>query len=213
VKASPASSSRPSPTASGASTPDPSANPFHQLGVKSSNTGAQSQFKININPADSNRRARGPGSDDVKAPPPKKASTPTEETIEEWENKTLSNIFRITLEEDRRTDAQGHKLIHLPDLRRELAEGNEPVRLNAGNLDQALVEACSKWPHNTPVLDFLLPCWKRTMKALRGLRGYSDGRDGVLKEAKRLCMSNCIFAVTLPDLFGCVSMPQSDGYF
>jgi ubiquitin conjugation factor E4 B len=102
-------------------------------------------------------------------------------------------------------DASGHKLIYLPNLRRELEEENAPIRLSTDRLDSALLEACSSIPHNRSVLDYLLPCWKRIVKSQKGLRGYTNGRDAILKEAKRLCMSNCIFAVEVPELFGSVT--------
>lgn len=92
----------------------------------------------------------------------------------------------------------------LPDLRKELEESNEPLRLTVANLEQAIVEAASQVHGNKQLLDYLLPCWKRVVKANRALRGYASAKDMVVKEAKRLCMSYCIFAVTLPDIFGYV---------
>lgn len=90
----------------------------------------------------------------------------------------------------------------LSDLREELEGGNGPIRLSVANLDTAISEAGSKIPSKQPVLDYLLPCWKRVVRALRGLKGYANSKDGILKEARRLCMSYCIFATTVPELFG-----------
>jgi ubiquitin conjugation factor E4 B len=98
-------------------------------------------------------------------------------------------------------DSSGHKLIYLENLRRELEEENAPIRLSTDRLDSALLEACSSIPHNRSILDYLLPCWKRILKAQKGLRGHANSRDTILKEAKRLCMSNSIFAVEVPELF------------
>jgi ubiquitin conjugation factor E4 B len=95
--------------------------------------------------------------------------------------------------------------MYLPGLNEELLESREPVRLSVGTLDSAILEAASKVPHNKPVLDYLLPAWKRTTRALKGLRGHGKGKDVILKEIRRLCMSNCIFAVTMPELFGSVA--------
>jgi ubiquitin conjugation factor E4 B len=78
--------------------------------------------------------------------------------------------------------------------------------LTKERLDSAILEAASSIPHNRSVLDYLLPCWKRVTKALKGLRGYANAKDAILKEAKRLCMSNCIFAAEVPELFGLVTL-------
>jgi ubiquitin conjugation factor E4 B len=140
----------------------------------------------------------------TRAPAPKAPKQSVDEDIDTYENRILGQIFRITLDPDQRVDASHHKLIYLPNLRQELEDENAPIRLSKDRLDSAILEACSSIPHNKPVLDYLLPCWKRIMKALKGLRGHADGKDAVLKEAKRLCMSNCIFAVEVPELFGSV---------
>jgi ubiquitin conjugation factor E4 B len=57
-------------------------------------------------------------------------------------------------------------------------------------------------PADKPILDYLLPCWKRIIRLVRNPRGQTVARDAILKEAKRLCMSHVIFAVTMPELFG-----------
>jgi ubiquitin conjugation factor E4 B len=135
--------------------------------------------------------------------PPRKTSTPVgNEDIDAWENRTLGQIFRITLDPNQKVDASNHRLVFLPNLRQELEEENAPIRLSQEKLSDAITEAASIVPHNKPVLDYLLPCWKRVMKAMKNLRGYANAKDGILKEAKRLCMSNCVFAITLPELFG-----------
>jgi ubiquitin conjugation factor E4 B len=160
---------------------------------------------IKILPADSHTKRAREDSDSITAgPPPRKSTaTPKEETLEAFESRILSNIFRITLDEGGH-DLSGYKLLFLPNLKQELEEAGEPLRLSVGSLDSAILEAASKVPHNKPVLDYLLPCWKRTTRALKGTRGHAAGRDAVLKEARRLCMSNIIFAVTMPELFGLV---------
>jgi ubiquitin conjugation factor E4 B len=135
--------------------------------------------------------------------PPRKTATPAgNEDIDTWENRILGQIFRFTLDPNQKIDASNHKLIYLPNLRKELEDEDAPIRLSQDKLSDAIAEAASTVPHNKPVLDYLLPCWKRVIKALKGLRGYKTAKDGILKEAKRLCMSNCIFAITLPELFG-----------
>lgn len=124
------------------------------------------------------------------------------ETIPEWENRTLGQIFRVTLNPEERTDSNNHKLIFLGNHRQELADENVPVLLTRDRLDGIILEAASYLPHDRSILDYLLPCWKRVIKALKSLKGYAGEKDVVLKEAKRLCMSYIIFAVEVPDLFG-----------
>ena len=87
--------------------------------------------------------------------------------------------------------------------RAELEEQGSRLRLNRSVLDQAILEAASNQKDMTP-LAYLLGCWKRVMKAFRGLRGPSrdDPKYAILQETKRLCMSYCIFAATLPEMFG-----------
>jgi ubiquitin conjugation factor E4 B len=178
-------------------------NPFMKLGVQPAN--GSGGPPIRIAPADSHAKRAREDSDPVTAsPPPRKSTaTPKEETLDAFESRILGNIFRITLEEGA-LDHSGHKLIFLPNLKQELEESGEPVRLSVGTLDSAILEAASKIPHNKSVLDYLLPCWKRTTRALKGIRGHASGRDTVLKEARRLCMSNIVFAITMPELYGLV---------
>jgi ubiquitin conjugation factor E4 B len=182
-----------------------SENPLMKLGAQPANgSGGPS---IRISPTDSHAKRAREDSDSVTAsPPPRKSTaTPKEETPDAFENRVLSNIFRITLEEGVQ-DHSGHKLVFLPNLKQELGEAGEPVRLSLGTLDPAIVEAASKVPHDKSVLDYLLPCWKRTTRAPKGIRGHGSGRDAIIKEARRLCMSNIIFAVTMPELYGSVML-------
>jgi ubiquitin conjugation factor E4 B len=137
------------------------------------------------------------------SPAPKKHAAPSsEEPIDIYENRILSHIFRITLDPDQKVDASNHKLIFLPKLRQELIDDDEPIMLTKERLDSALLEAGSTIPNSKPILDYLLPSWKRILRALKGLRGYANAKEVILKEAKRLCMSYCIFALEMPDLYG-----------
>jgi ubiquitin conjugation factor E4 B len=145
------------------------------------------------------------------ASPARKPALPAqEESLEDFANRTLSQLFRITLDEGRQTDHSGHKLIYLPDLRQELEGEGLPPKLSAANLDTALMEACSKIQHTRRVLDYLLPCWKRITRSLRSHKSHGAEKDEVLKEAKRLCMSSCIFAITVPELYGREDAPVKD---
>ena len=90
-------------------------------------------------------------------------------------------------------------------VRKDLEEEGQPIRLSVTLLDQTLLEAASNLPRGTP-LDYLLGCWKRVSKQLRSMRGGKGdvAKQAIIKEARRLCMSYCIFAVTMPDMFGFV---------
>ena len=96
----------------------------------------------------------------------------------------------------------GRHLEFVGGVKSELEEQNAPLLLNNGLLDQAILEAASAQTKRTPI-EYLLGCWKRVISALRLAKTKSSGpRTDVLKEAKRLCMSWCIFAFTMPDMFG-----------
>lgn len=92
----------------------------------------------------------------------------------------------------------------LKGTRNELEEQNEPLRLTTGLLDQALLEAASNQKPGILPLDYLLSCWKRVSRHYKALRKGSeqDAKFSVIKETRRLCMSYCIFAITMPDMFG-----------
>lgn len=121
-------------------------------------------------------------------------------SLEESEDKILRGIFRLSLHPENRQDSHGHPLHYIGGVREELEEQGESIRLKTANLDQALLEAASNLERESP-LDYLLCCWKRVSRQLRGLKP-EDTRYEVTKEARRLCMSYCIFAVSMPDIFG-----------
>ena len=125
------------------------------------------------------------------------------EALDAWEDRTLSGIFRLTLDEKRQQDHHGHSLYFLGGVRDDLQENNEPVRLTTGVLDQAILEAASNLDRTTP-LDYLLACWKRITRLLKSYKPIQAGdpKQSILKEARRLCMSYCIFAITMLDMFG-----------
>lgn len=134
--------------------------------------------------------------------PPARRHAP--ETFEDWADKTISQIFRFTLDEDRKTDVHGRPLTFLPGVRDELREQdpNGPLRLSSDVIEQGILEAASAFPHDKPLMDYMLPCWKRVIQFRKSLRAGTPEKEGLLAEAKRMCMSYCLFAVTLPDLFG-----------
>lgn len=134
--------------------------------------------------------------------PPAKRHSP--ETFEDWTDKTISQIFRFTVDEDRKNDIHGRPLTFLPGVRDELREQNPtgPLRLSTDVIEQGILESASAFPHDKPLMDYMLPCWKRVIQARKSLRAATPEKESLLAEAKRMCMSYCLFAVTLPDLFG-----------
>ncbi|KAJ5812184.1 hypothetical protein N7474_008485 [Penicillium riverlandense] len=159
--------------------------------------------RIKITPASPSastpNRPRSTGPSASKTPPPPKP----EESIEAFEDRTLSAVFKLTLREDRQRDIHGNGLIYLPGLQAELQDEGQELRIQTAVLDQALLEAASKAEKQRP-LDYLLPCWKRIARLHKGFRRARDDdpKFRVLVEARRLCMSYCIFAITMPEMFG-----------
>ncbi|KAL9045404.1 MAG: hypothetical protein Q9214_001541 [Letrouitia sp. 1 TL-2023] len=127
----------------------------------------------------------------------------TGETLEEWENRVLSGIFRMSVDPSVKIDAHGHTLYFVKGVREELQEQGGPIKLSTNVLEQAIVEVGSDSGKTKP-LDYLLGCWKRVSRQLRSYRGQKidEAKVDIVKEARRLCMSYCIFAVTIPDMFG-----------
>lgn len=125
------------------------------------------------------------------------------ESMAEWENKILGGIFALTFDPNLRQDSHGHPLHYIPGVKSDLEEQGEAVRLSTAVLDQAIVEVASTLG-KTPPLDYLLGCWKRVSRQLRVFKGPTaeNPKYHVIKEARRLCMSYCIFAVAMPDMFG-----------
>ena len=161
-----------------------SSNPFSQLGMKQEKP-ATPQITVHSG----------------KSTLQKSSSSRPVESIEAWEDRTLSNVFRISLKTEASHDAHGHPLRFVPDVRSELEEQGAAIQLSINLLEQALLEAAQQ---TVQPLDYLLSCWKRVSKLFRGMRTGStdDPKYNIAKEARRLCMSYCIFAVTIPDMFG-----------
>ncbi|KAI0136961.1 ubiquitin elongating factor core-domain-containing protein [Xylariales sp. AK1849] len=146
------------------------------------------------------------------APPAKKIHSNTkEETIEDWSDRILGEIFRITLDQSRTQSVDGRVAkTYLPNTSEEAQQSGQPLTLSVQNIDSAILEATSKQPSSKPLLNYLLPCYKRTVRAASSLRRPTAEKQAVLDEAKRLCMSNCIFALTMPEFFSRAPNPNHD---
>ncbi|UKZ89853.1 uncharacterized protein TrAFT101_004894 [Trichoderma asperellum] len=212
------SSSSPAPPQSGSPAPEaetetkktkinitpaaqPTSNPFAQLGVRSSKPtdpeGSTGTFRV------ARKRSASQVDDVLSAPPPRKATPVQLESDEDYADRILSQIFRITVDPHRMTSNQGsHRLTFLPNLNQELNDSGESLKLSVNNLDQAIIEACSSWSPDKPLMHYLLPCWKRAVKAASSNKQTSGPKLDLHEESKRLCMSNCLFAVTMPVLYG-----------
>ncbi|KAL9115398.1 MAG: hypothetical protein Q9227_000719 [Pyrenula ochraceoflavens] len=120
--------------------------------------------------------------------------------IETWEDKTLKNAFRITIDPEQTRDVHGHPLRYLEGLRQEI----EGTKLAVKDLEQAIVEAASNLPPKTTPLDYLLGCWKRLSRLQRSFKkpNVDDRKWQIVQESRRLCLSWSIFAITTPELFG-----------
>ncbi|KAL6877836.1 ubiquitin elongating factor core domain-containing protein [Trichoderma longibrachiatum] len=189
----------------------PAPNPFEQLGVGSSRP-AEAASPTGTTFRIARKRSASQVDDVLSAPPPPRKPTPAQvESDEDYADRVLSQIFRITADPHRMTSNQGsHRLTFLPNLNQELVDSGEPLKLTVNNLDQAIIEACSSWPHDKPLMQYLLPCWKRAVKAAAGNKQTSGVRFELHEESKRLCMSNCLFAVTMPVLYGREPNPEHD---
>lgn len=207
----PSGASRPSPSASEAppprnSSPKPSEsqaetppaqpqtaqtpNPFAQLGVK---TDAPPKSRITIKP-----KPAQPSSSGASPQPTPKAQEPS---LEAWEDRTLANIFRITLDPTRTQDAHGHKVYFAADAKSDLEDEGKPLRFTTDMLDSAMLESATSQLHGK-ALEYLLSCWKRVSKQLKSIPNKTDPKYEIVKEARRLCFSYCMFAATMPEMFG-----------
>jgi ubiquitin conjugation factor E4 B len=137
-------------------------------------------------------RSTGPSSAQTNSP-----AKPSPQSIEDFEHQVLGVLFNITVKEG--VETNDHR-ISLPGLRSELQDEGKELRLHTGILDQAILEAASKAEKQRP-LDYLLPCWSRIQERMK--KPDPDTRRwDVYCEAKRLCLSYCIFAITMPEMFG-----------
>ena len=122
-----------------------------------------------------------------------------DEPLDMWTDKTLRMIFRLSLDPERTEDIHKHRLHLLLGIRQELQDEGKPIQLSTELLEQAIMEAGSDLGKMTP-LDYLMGCWKRLVRSGKAMKDKPD-RLEVLQEARRLCISWCIFAITTPEIF------------
>lgn len=125
------------------------------------------------------------------------------ETDDQFEDRILRNIFRLSLNPDQKTDTSGHRLHYLSGIRDELVEGGQEPRMTTDLLEQAIMEAGQGLGKLSPT-DWLFACWKRVSRAAKNVKDKTpeNKKWQVIQEAKRLCMSWCILSITEPGAFG-----------
>jgi ubiquitin conjugation factor E4 B len=154
--------------------------------------GEQPKPRINIKP-----KTATPSTS--SAPPPT-APKAQELSLEAWEDRTLSSIFRITLDEQRPSDVHGQKLYFASSAKSDLEDEGRPLRFATDMLDSVILESASSHLQGS-ALEYLLGCWKRVVKLFKSMN-KNDPKYEIVKEARRLCFSYAIFAATMPDMFG-----------
>jgi ubiquitin conjugation factor E4 B len=155
------------------------------------------QITVRPRPASPAKRER----DGSERPRPTVNERPAED-LATWQDRTLRQVLRVTLKSDETRDAHGHELIFLSSTKDDLAEQNAANLLSVDHLDTAITEAAVNTPAGKK-FEYLLNCFKRVARATRSTKfsGPQDPKHEVLRETKRLCMSYCIFAVTIPEMF------------
>lgn len=124
------------------------------------------------------------------------------ESIEQWEDRILKSVFRVSLDSEQSKDSNGHDFIVLTSLREELEGESQEPRLHVDLLEQAIMEAGPQTgkiqPHN-----WLFASWKRIIRIGRAIKDKTaeNKKWEIIQEAKRLCFNWCTLSVTTPDIF------------
>lgn len=135
---------------------------------------------------------------------------PTKQRIEEWEDQTIRAFFKVTLDPGKKQDVNGRSLHFLGDMRSEHDNSQRPPRLSKDSIEDIILDAGSHQDKIGP-LKYLLACWKRIVRTWRSLKahGAEETKLGIVKEARRLCLSYCFIAVNMPEIFGREEPPES----
>jgi len=177
------------------------ANPFRQI-VPDSSPAAP---KINITPAATQSssgnipRKRSRSGQRASSPGPADG-----QSLSVWQDKFLRSTFRFTFDPDQTQDHHGNRLNYIRGVREELEESGLPRMMSPELLDTAIIEIGSNLdPKLTPV-NYLIPCWRSLSQAWNRTwkSKPSDPRREVVETARRLCLSYCIYAISMPDMFG-----------
>ncbi|KAG5661063.1 hypothetical protein KAF25_002706 [Fusarium avenaceum] len=182
-----------------------SSNPLNKLGVKAEPSSSTGSSHVNRKRLAS--EIDGMATADRSSPKP---SNSQPESDASYADRILSQIFRITVDPHKMINGHGQRLTFLPSLNEELNESGEPLKLSLNILDQALMEAATSYPQDKPLMNYFLPCWKRALKASVQFKAAEGPKLEVHEEAKRLGMSGCLFALTMPDLYGRQPNPKHD---
>ncbi|KIW46383.1 uncharacterized protein PV06_02057 [Exophiala oligosperma] len=177
----------------------PTEKPTSSVSASSAPSPAPST-RITITPANVTPQKRE--MDGIERPGSRQTARPNE-TIEQWEDRTLRSIFRLSLDPQQAKDIHGQTLHPLPQLREELQADDKALLLNIDLLEQAIMEAGSNPGKVTPH-DWLFGCWKRITRLGKGVKDKTSENQkwSIIQEAQRLCMSWCILSVTTPEVFG-----------
>lgn len=200
---SPNSSTSPKPEGSGSAAPPSKAPEASNDKGKGKAVSPEPRPKISISSAAGSvlvSRKRPAEVDSLSAASPYRKQTPSQEPVVDFADRVLRNIFLVTVDPNQKNDTDGkNKLTFLPNLSQELADEGAPLKLAVDRLEEAIMEAATAYPQEKPLLSYLLPCWKRTIKHLKQNR--DPKKEELYREAKRLCFANCIFALNMPELF------------
>ncbi|KAJ9607700.1 Ubiquitin conjugation factor E4 [Cladophialophora chaetospira] len=155
--------------------------------------------RIRITPGSVTPQKREP--DGLERPNSRQASRQNE-PIEQWEDRTIKSVFRLTLDPGQTKDSHGQAVHFLAQLRQELLDDGKPLLLSTDLLEQAIMEAGANLNKLTPH-DWLFGCWKRITRLSKSVkdRTSENKRWAITAEARRLCMSWCILSITTPDVF------------
>ncbi|CZT24654.1 related to ubiquitin fusion degradation protein-2 [Ramularia collo-cygni] len=209
-------SAQPSPSTTAASQTDGTAGslppPSSAAPISQSNPQATTEkkpVKINVSKPrpsspskrdrDGSEKPRDNGTTRPRANKPERAA----ESVEVWQDRILKQAMRVTLSPEEVVDSNGNKLAFLASTRQDLEDQNAPILLNVEVLESAITEAAAQ-AEDKNIFKYLLTCFKRVSRTIRSTRytDENDPRHDILKEARRLCMSYCVFAITMPEMFG-----------
>ncbi|KAK4917482.1 Ubiquitin conjugation factor E4, partial [Elasticomyces elasticus] len=125
-----------------------------------------------------------------------------DEPIEQWTDRILRGIFRLTFDAGNTKDQNGHELHPVPGLKEELESEGKLALLSTESLETAIMEAGSNLGRLRPH-KWLFACWKRVLRFGKSMKDKTpeNMKWQVLLETRRLCFSYCMLTITTPELF------------